>query len=165
MHGNGMYQFADGRMYTGQWWIGHMSGEGKLSWPDGRAYAGQWLQGKRHGTGTVTEATGAQVQGEWDTGKQVSSSRDKDGPVDTRSKPSNMSAATTVLILDGQSMATPPSQKSELTSPPPESGASDRSVSPVWRSSVPESSSQSAPTAARSAGRGFGKGGRGGRKV
>ena len=40
MDGEGTYRFANGRVYVGQWAMGHMSGHGKMEMPDGSKYEG-----------------------------------------------------------------------------------------------------------------------------
>lgn len=40
MDGEGTYRFANGRVYVGQWAMGHMSGHGKMEMPDGSRYEG-----------------------------------------------------------------------------------------------------------------------------
>jgi hypothetical protein len=40
MDGEGTYRFANGRVYVGQWAMGHMSGYGKMEMPDGSRYEG-----------------------------------------------------------------------------------------------------------------------------
>lgn len=40
MDGEGTYRFANGRVYVGQWAMGHMSGYGKMEMPDGSKYEG-----------------------------------------------------------------------------------------------------------------------------
>ena len=47
MDGEGTYRFANGRVYVGQWAMGHMSGHGKMEMPDGSKYEGgyaTWIQ-------------------------------------------------------------------------------------------------------------------------
>lgn len=47
MDGEGTYRFANGRVYVGQWAMGHMSGHGKMEMPDGSKYEGgyaTWTQ-------------------------------------------------------------------------------------------------------------------------
>ena len=40
MDGEGTYRFANGRVYVGQWAMGHMSGFGRMEMPDGSKYEG-----------------------------------------------------------------------------------------------------------------------------
>lgn len=47
MHGQGTYQWPDGRMYNGSYANDKKHGFGVYIWVDGRAYLGNWLQGKQ----------------------------------------------------------------------------------------------------------------------
>ena len=54
MDGEGTYRFANGRVYVGQWAMGHMSGHGKMEMPDGSRYEGgyeawHWRHKKPYG--------------------------------------------------------------------------------------------------------------------
>jgi hypothetical protein len=46
MHGYGIFNWADGRVYEGQYFEDKKEGEGTLTWPDGRRYEGPWKTGK-----------------------------------------------------------------------------------------------------------------------
>lgn len=46
MHGYGVYQWADGRAYHGEYIEDKKHGNGKYLWPDGRIYEGEWFNGK-----------------------------------------------------------------------------------------------------------------------
>ena len=46
MHGYGIFNWADGRIYEGQYLEDKKEGEGILTWPDGRRYEGPWKAGK-----------------------------------------------------------------------------------------------------------------------
>lgn len=46
MHGQGIFTWADGRMYQGEYYDDKKQGYGVFTWPDGRKYEGQWLNGK-----------------------------------------------------------------------------------------------------------------------
>jgi hypothetical protein len=39
-HGEGIYYWADGSKYEGEWEFDEMHGEGKFVWADGRTYLG-----------------------------------------------------------------------------------------------------------------------------
>lgn len=45
MQGKGVFKWADGRVYEGQFVKDNKEGEGEMHWPDGRRYIGQWKQG------------------------------------------------------------------------------------------------------------------------
>lgn len=70
MDGEGTYRFANGRVYVGQWAMGHMSGYGKMEMPDGSRYEGGYERDMKHGEGTFTWADGRVYQGQWRAGKQ-----------------------------------------------------------------------------------------------
>lgn len=42
MHGQGVYTWADGRKYEGNYIDDKKDGYGTYRWADGREYAGQW---------------------------------------------------------------------------------------------------------------------------
>jgi len=46
MHGKGKFEWADGRLYTGEYYEDKKEGEGTFEWPDGRKYMGPWRMGK-----------------------------------------------------------------------------------------------------------------------
>lgn len=52
MEGHGVYIWADGRRYEGQYRNDKKDGWGNYSWSDGRHYDGWWSEGKQHGLGT-----------------------------------------------------------------------------------------------------------------
>ena len=46
MEGEGLFTWADGRRYEGQYLSDKKHGYGVFTWPDGRKYEGQWKDGK-----------------------------------------------------------------------------------------------------------------------
>jgi hypothetical protein len=46
MHGFGVYTWADGRRYEGEYLNDKKHGFGKYIWADGRQYIGNWYLGK-----------------------------------------------------------------------------------------------------------------------
>ena len=42
MNGKGKFQWADGRVYEGEYVLDKKEGHGVLTWADGRKYEGQW---------------------------------------------------------------------------------------------------------------------------
>ena len=46
MHGRGLFTWADGRTYDGEYYDDKKQGYGVFTWPDGRRYEGYWLNGK-----------------------------------------------------------------------------------------------------------------------
>ena len=45
MHGTGVYSFACGDKYEGEFTDGNISGQGKYTWADGRDYTGKFEGG------------------------------------------------------------------------------------------------------------------------
>ena len=46
-HGYGVYLWADGRVYEGNWHNGKQHGQGKYVLQDGTCKIGEWVAGKR----------------------------------------------------------------------------------------------------------------------
>jgi hypothetical protein len=69
-HGLGVWTFADGDTYDGQWEGGMMHGLGAWTWADGDKYDGQWKDGNMHGLGVHTSADGDKYDGEWKCDKR-----------------------------------------------------------------------------------------------
>lgn len=46
MHGSGLFTWADGRVYEGEYVDDKKEGQGIFTWPDGRKYDGAWVNGK-----------------------------------------------------------------------------------------------------------------------
>jgi len=46
MHGQGIYKWADGRKYEGDYLNDKKHGFGIYTYPDGRSYKGNWSNGK-----------------------------------------------------------------------------------------------------------------------
>jgi hypothetical protein len=71
MHGEGYFQWVDGRSYRGHYDNDRKHGLGCFSWPDGRKYDGEWNDGKQHGFGTFYDSKSAVGKmGVWDSGKR-----------------------------------------------------------------------------------------------
>ena len=45
MNGKGVYKWANGKEYTGQFKANRINGNGKIVHPDGSTYEGQWQDG------------------------------------------------------------------------------------------------------------------------
>lgn len=45
----GIYQWADGRCFNGEWKNNKMEGRGVFTWPDGRKYEGEYIDDKKEG--------------------------------------------------------------------------------------------------------------------
>mmetsp|Transcript_34381 Transcript_34381/g.53638 ORF Transcript_34381/g.53638 Transcript_34381/m.53638 type:complete len:520 (-) Transcript_34381:30-1589(-) len=97
MHGVGVYRFAGGAKFRGEWKYGKMDGygiyenldrdqfmgkfegqflEGKMDglglyyWPEGDIFMGEYAQDKRHGSGIYTSVKGAVYKGEYNVGER-----------------------------------------------------------------------------------------------
>lgn len=74
MHGHGIFHWADGRTYEGQYNNDEKHGEGKFTWPNGRVYDGSWNNGKLHGKGLYSDPNkndGKPQLGIWKNGRRV----------------------------------------------------------------------------------------------
>lgn len=92
LNGRGVYQFASGARYEGQFVHGRREGQGRLmlssgvvyegqfqqdyrqgtgvqTWPDGARYVGQFLKDLLHGKGQMLFPDGSRYTGSWQTGK------------------------------------------------------------------------------------------------
>ena len=71
MDGEGLFMWADGRKYNGQYKEDKKHGYGVFEWPDGRKYKGEWDNGKQHGKGVFVNADNTEKEGIWNDGKRV----------------------------------------------------------------------------------------------
>lgn len=68
MHGVGVMQYSDGRVYSGQWRYGREEGEGEMTWPDGKRFTGQWRGGAPNGRGVLIMPDGYRFDGIFENG-------------------------------------------------------------------------------------------------
>ena len=71
MHGQGMYQWPDGRFYKGSFEKDKKHGYGIYSFPDKRCYKGEFKNGLQHGQGVFVTPDGKERQGQWFEGKRI----------------------------------------------------------------------------------------------
>lgn len=72
MHGFGIYVYADGVTYEGQFVDDKKTGYGFYYWTDGRKYEGWWYKSKQHGLGIFKEPKKKKVKyGLWEHGKRM----------------------------------------------------------------------------------------------
>ena len=72
MSGYGIYIYADGVRYDGQYLLDKKEGFGIYKWTDGRMYEGWWHKGKQHGPGTYHDTAKNSVRnGLWENGKRL----------------------------------------------------------------------------------------------
>ncbi|MEM9930645.1 MAG: caspase family protein [Bacteroidota bacterium] len=67
-NGQGVYAYADGSRYEGQFRSGRPNGSGTFSYPNGDWYQGQFLAGLPHGYGVLQAADGSRLEGQWSEG-------------------------------------------------------------------------------------------------
>jgi len=64
-HGHGMYTYASGNTYAGQWENDKRNGQGEETFRDGATYIGEYRDDKCHGWGQNTKANGDSYVGEF----------------------------------------------------------------------------------------------------
>ena len=64
-NGQGIYTYAGGNKYVGEFKNGKRHGEGAFTWAKGDKYVGEFKDGKLHGQGTYTLANGDKYVGEF----------------------------------------------------------------------------------------------------
>ncbi|MEZ5056340.1 MAG: caspase family protein, partial [Saprospiraceae bacterium] len=72
-NGQGIYAYADGSKYEGEFENGDLNGIGTFFFADGDRYAGQFKNGFSHGQGTFHYANGETTSGEWREGEFIGS--------------------------------------------------------------------------------------------
>jgi hypothetical protein len=70
MHGEGRYQFEDGKSYVGFFKENKHDGTGVAEYPMGSKYSGEWKKGKFHGEGVLEAEGGIRYEGTWKYGKR-----------------------------------------------------------------------------------------------
>ena len=72
MHGIGVYKYADGVIYEGQYEDDKKTGYGIYKWKDGRVYQGYWFKGKQHGLGIFKDPNKNKTRhGLWENGQRI----------------------------------------------------------------------------------------------
>ncbi len=70
-NGIGMWAYADGSKYEGEFKAGNIHGQGTFHYADGDKYIGQFESNFAHGRGTVYHANGEKMTGEWKAGEYL----------------------------------------------------------------------------------------------
>jgi hypothetical protein len=70
-HGKGKFTWLDGDFYEGDFVDGKRTGKGKFTWPDGEIYEGDFVDGKYHGKGKLKFASGRIYEGDFVDGKRT----------------------------------------------------------------------------------------------
>jgi hypothetical protein len=63
--GYGIFGWASGTVYIGDWRKGDMDGTGRMTYADGSYYEGKWNNNKKSGKGIMYYTDGAIYMGEW----------------------------------------------------------------------------------------------------
>jgi hypothetical protein len=71
LEGKGVFTWADGNRYEGDFVGNKRTGKGTFSWANGNRYTGDFVEGKRTGKGVMTWANGQQQEGDFLDGKPV----------------------------------------------------------------------------------------------
>ena len=71
MHGNGTFEWKDGRVYIGSFKEDLKEGFGEFKWNDGRIWKGDWMKGLKNGIGLNVESGGKEMVGEWKEDKRI----------------------------------------------------------------------------------------------
>ena len=66
--GHGVFTWADGDKYDGDWKDNKKEGRGTCTWPDGQKYAGEYKLNIREGEGTYIAKNGREFSGRWSGG-------------------------------------------------------------------------------------------------
>lgn len=69
MHGQGTYRWADGRTYVGGFAAGRRQGRGALSWGNGNRYDGEFAGDLMHGQGVFSWSNGNRYEGRFQRGQ------------------------------------------------------------------------------------------------
>ena len=71
-HGRGVYRYADGDVYEGDYKDNEMHGRGVYRYTSGAVYEGDWKDDKRHGQGVHRYADGSiSHDGQWEADQPV----------------------------------------------------------------------------------------------
>ena len=73
-NGEGVFAYADGSKYEGQFLDGKLHGQGIWYYPDGDKYVGMFNNNYSHGKGAIYHTDGTQTAGEWVQGEYVGDS-------------------------------------------------------------------------------------------
>lgn len=93
-HGSGKYYWPTRERYEGEFRFGKFDGTGTMYYPDGAYYTGGWSKNFKNGRGRLVRANGAVVEGAWANGKYVEGSASASTVAQGASKPPSKPAAT-----------------------------------------------------------------------
>jgi hypothetical protein len=67
---SGVYTWADGSTYSGEWFDGLKQGRGLYVYANGDIYEGGYHQGVKHGYGSASWSNGSRYVGQWHAGRE-----------------------------------------------------------------------------------------------
>ena len=73
MHGYGVFTWADGRKFEGNYYEDLKTGHGIFYWPNGQIYEGFWKDGLQEGVGILTTVSRSRRFGRFRRGKLIKS--------------------------------------------------------------------------------------------
>lgn len=62
-HGKGVFTWASGNIYKGEYFEDERHGNGQMLWTDGSIYEGEWVKGIQHGMGRIVFPDGTFKEG------------------------------------------------------------------------------------------------------
>ncbi len=68
MHGEGVFNWPDGRKYIGHYQNDLRTGYGEMQHPSGNVFKGEWRRDVEHGSGSLHLKNGQIVSGVWRNG-------------------------------------------------------------------------------------------------
>ena len=71
MHGRGLFIWASGQSYEGEYKNNKRNGFGQYSDTDGRIYFGEWRQGRRDGIGYIIQSNYEVRKTKFEIGKRI----------------------------------------------------------------------------------------------
>ena len=77
-HGYGIFRWADGSVYYGEWKENISEGQGPYKWADGDEYCGEWKNNKKWGEG-VKKENGQLYRDKYEAGNRISRSKISEG--------------------------------------------------------------------------------------
>lgn len=77
--GTGVFRWASGNIYDGEFKDDERHGKGIMTWTDGSQYNGDWFRGIQHGYGTITFPDGSQKEGYFDNNIYIGKMKEDDG--------------------------------------------------------------------------------------
>jgi hypothetical protein len=76
--GQGIFKWASGNVYEGEFKDDERHGKGKMTWTDGSNYEGDWFRGIQHGYGKITFADNSKKEGYFDNNVYIGRVKDEE---------------------------------------------------------------------------------------